>query len=90
MGKKTNGSNEPKKEKKDDGIVFDGTVVEALKGRFRVEVQSVPDGPVHEVIAHLAGKMRKFGIKIVPGDKVSVELSPYDISRGRIVYRLKN
>jgi len=75
--------------KKEEGLVVEGVVTESLKGKFRVEIQLQKDGPTHEVLAHLAGKMRQFGIKIVPGDEVNIELSPYDITRGRIVYRLK-
>lgn len=68
---------------KEEAIPLEGTVVEALPNTtFRVEV----DGG-HMVLAHVAGKMRKFFIRIVPGDKVTVEVSPYDPTRGRIVYR---
>jgi len=70
---------------KEEGIVLDGTVREALKGAmFRVELDNG-----HMVLAHISGKMRKYYIRILPGDKVSVELSPYDLSRGRIIYRSK-
>jgi translation initiation factor IF-1 len=63
-----------------------GEVVEALRGgKYRV----VLDGG-HEVIAYTAGKMVKFRIRIVAGDQVTVELSPYDLTRGRIVYRVRN
>lgn len=62
---------------------MEGTVVEALPNTtFKVEIEGG-----HIVLAHVAGKMRKFFIRIVPGDKVTVEVSPYDITRGRIVYR---
>ena len=62
-----------------------GTVVEALpNARFRVSI-----GENHEVLAHVSGKMRKFYIRILPGDKVQVELTPYDLTRGRITYRYK-
>jgi translation initiation factor IF-1 len=62
-----------------------GTVVEALKGtKFRVELDNG-----HEVMAYLCGKMRKYYIRILLGDRVKVELSPYDLERGRIVYRYK-
>lgn len=62
---------------------MDGTVVEALPNTtFRVDI-----GGGHLVLAHVAGKMRKHFIRIVPGDKVTVEVSPYDPSRGRIIYR---
>ena len=62
-----------------------GTVREALKGtRFRVELDNG-----HEVLAYLCGKMRKYYIRILLGDRVKVELSPYDLTQGRIVYRYK-
>ena len=64
-------------------IEVDGVVTEALANtRFRVQLDSG-----HKVIAHVAGKMRKHFIRIVPGDKVRVELSPYDLTKGRITYR---
>ena len=70
---------------KDDAIEFDGKVTEALSnGMYRVELDNG-----HNVIAYLSGKMRKFYIKILPGDRVTVELSPYDLTKGRIVYRYK-
>ena len=70
----------PKKE----AIEVEGTVVEPLpNGMFRVEL---PNG--HKVLAHISGKIRMHYIKILPGDRVLVELSPYDLSRGRITYRL--
>lgn len=66
-------------------VVMLGTVTEALKGtKFKVQLD---DGP--EVMAYLSGKMRKFYIRILLGDRVQVELSPYDLARGRIVYRFK-
>ncbi len=66
-------------------IEVEGTVTEALpNAMFRVEL---PNG--HKVLAHISGKMRIHYIKILPGDKVLVQLSPYDLSRGRITYRLK-
>ncbi len=69
---------------KEDLIEVEGTVVEALPNTtFRVEVQ---EG--HIVTAHLGGKMRRHYIRIVPGDRVKLELSPYDLSRGRITFRL--
>jgi translation initiation factor IF-1 len=69
--------------KKDEAIEVDGTVVEALANtRFRVQLTNG-----HKVIAHVAGRMRKHFIRIVPGDKVRVELSPYDLTKGRITYR---
>ncbi len=71
---------------KEEGIVMEGTVLESLKGAmFRVKL----DNNNHEILAHISGKMRKFYIRILPGDKVSVELSPYDLTRGRIIYRSK-
>lgn len=70
---------------KEDAIEVEGTVVEPLpNAMFRVEL---PNG--HRVLAHISGKMRMHFIRILPGDKVTVELSPYDLSRGRIVYRSK-
>ena len=63
----------------------DGTIVEALSNAmFRVELQNG-----HEVIAHISGKMRMHYIKILPGDKVRIEMSPYDLTKGRIVFRYK-
>jgi translation initiation factor IF-1 len=70
---------------KEDSITVQGTVTEALpNAMFRVELESG-----HRVLAHISGKMRKYFIRILPGDTVTVELSPYDLSRGRIVYREK-
>jgi translation initiation factor IF-1 len=70
---------------KGEGIEVEGTVVEPLpNAMFRVEL---PNG--HRVLAHVSGKMRMHYIKILKGDKVVVELSPYDLSRGRIIYRVK-
>jgi translation initiation factor IF-1 len=71
--------------KKEDKIDVEGTVVEALPGtQFRVRLDSG-----HEILAYLSGKMRKYYIRILLGDRVRVELSPYDLTRGRIVYRYK-
>ena len=71
--------------KKDGAIEVEGTVVEPLpNAMFRVELANG-----HRVLAHISGKMRMHYIKILPGDKVTVELSPYDLSRGRITYRVK-
>ena len=65
--------------------LVDGVVEEALpNAMFRVELENG-----HEVLAHISGKMRKFYIRILPGDRVKVELSPYDLTRGRITYRMK-
>ncbi len=70
---------------KKKAIEVEGTVVEALpNAMFRVEL---PNG--HEVLAHISGKIRMHYIRVLPGDKVLIELSPYDLSRGRITYRLK-
>jgi translation initiation factor IF-1 len=69
---------------KEEAIEVEGTVLEPLpNATFRVEL---PNG--HKVLAHISGKMRMHYIKILPGDKVKVELSPYDLSRGRIIYRV--
>ena len=68
---------------KEEAITLEGTVVEALpNARFRVEVDNG-----HRVLAHVSGKMRKYYIRILPGDRVTVEVSPYDLTRGRITYR---
>ena len=70
---------------KEDAIEVEGTVVEAFpNARFQVEL---PNG--HRVLAHVSGKIRRHFIRILPGDKVTVELTPYDLSRARIVYRAK-
>jgi translation initiation factor IF-1 len=70
---------------KQEGIQVEGTVVEPLpNAMFRVELENG-----HKVLAHISGKMRMHFIKILPGDKVTVELSPYDLDRGRITYRYK-
>ena len=70
---------------KKDKIEVEGTVVEPLpNAMFRVELENK-----HQILAHISGRMRKFFIKILPGDKVTVELSPYDLTRGRITYRKK-
>jgi translation initiation factor IF-1 len=66
-------------------IKQDGTITESLSNAmFRVRLENG-----HEIIAHISGKMRMHYIKILPGDKVSVEMSPYDLSKGRIIYRYK-
>ena len=68
---------------KEEAIRVEGTVVESLpNASFRVELENG-----HRVLAHVSGKMRMHFIKILPGDKVTIELSPYDLSRGRIIYR---
>jgi translation initiation factor IF-1 len=83
----------PEKEKKksgegsgkEDAIEVMATVIEPLpNAMFRVQLENK-----HEVLAHISGKMRKNFIRILPGDRVAVELSPYDLTRGRIVYRYK-
>ncbi|MCE9527396.1 MAG: translation initiation factor IF-1 [Planctomycetales bacterium] len=69
--------------KKEDAFEVEGTVTQALANtRFRVQLETGS-----EVMAHVAGKMRKNFIRIVPGDKVKVELSPYDLTKGRIIFR---
>jgi len=68
---------------KEEKIQLEGEVVEALPdARFKVELESG-----QQILAYVSGKMRKFFIRILPGDKVTVELSPYDMTRGRITYR---
>lgn len=70
---------------KQASIEKDGIIVEALSNAmFRVELESG-----HQVIAHISGKMRMNYIKILPGDRVKLEMSPYDLTKGRIVYRYK-
>ena len=67
----------------EEKIKVEGTVVEALPGtQFRVKLEND-----HEILAYLSGKMRKYYIRILLGDRVQVEMSPYDLTRGRIVYR---
>jgi translation initiation factor IF-1 len=76
---------EPIESPKEDAIEVMGTVVEPLpNAMFRVELDNK-----HQVLAHISGKMRKNFIRILAGDRVTVELSPYDLTRGRIVYRYK-
>ena len=70
---------------KEEGIQVEGTITEALpNAMFRVSQENG-----HEILAHISGKMRKHYIRILPGDKVLLELSPYDLDRGRITYRYK-
>jgi translation initiation factor IF-1 len=70
---------------KQDAIVLEGTVLESLpNAMFKVEFENG-----HTVLAHISGKMRMHYIRILPGDRVQVELTPYDLSRGRITYRFK-
>ena len=68
---------------KQANIELDGTITQAFSNAmFRVELENG-----HEVVAHISGKMRKFYIKLLPGDKVKLEMSPYDLTKGRITYR---
>lgn len=70
---------------KEEPILVEGTVIEPLpNATFRVELDNG-----HEVLAHISGKMRMHYIRILPGDRIQVELSPYDLTRGRITYRYK-
>ncbi|MDD2388930.1 MAG: translation initiation factor IF-1 [Desulfobacterales bacterium] len=70
---------------KEEPIIVQGVVAETLpNAMFKVELENK-----HQILAHISGKMRMHFIKILPGDKVTVELSPYDLSRGRITYRSK-
>ena len=70
---------------KQDAIEVEGTVLESLpNAMFRVKLEND-----HEILAHISGKIRMDFIKILPGDKVTVELTPYDLNRGRITYRFK-
>ncbi|MFC1618466.1 translation initiation factor IF-1 [Candidatus Neomarinimicrobiota bacterium] len=70
---------------KEKGIQVDGTIIKTLpNATFKVQLENG-----HEVLAHVSGKMRMHFIKILPGDTVTVELSPYDLTRGRITYRYK-
>jgi translation initiation factor IF-1 len=70
---------------KQEPIKQDGEIIEALpNAQFRVELDNG-----HELLAHVSGKMRMYYIKILPGDRVAVEMSPYDLSKGRITYRYK-
>jgi len=70
---------------KEEAIEVEGTIIEALpNARFRVELENG-----HRIIAHVSGKMRMYFIRILAGDKVKLELSPYDLTKGRIVYREK-
>ncbi len=71
---------------KEEALEVEGVVIETLpNAMFRVELENG-----HRVLGHISGKIRKHFIKILPGDKVIIELSPYDLSRGRIVYRANN
>ena len=71
---------------KEDALEVEGTIVEPLpNAMFRVELDNG-----HKVLAHISGKMRMHFIKILPGDRVTIELSPYDLTRGRVTFRAKN
>lgn len=78
-------SQEPNREQKqkEEAIQLTGIVTEEVRGAFRVKLDDMD----HTVLCRLAGKMRKFRIRVVPGDHVQVEISPYDMDRGRITYR---
>ena len=81
----TTSENEQSQKSKQNKIEVEGTVTEPLpNATFRVELENK-----HEVLAHICGRMRKHFIRILPGDSVTVELSPYDLTRGRIIYRRK-
>lgn len=68
---------------KQTSIEQDGTIIEALSNaRFRIELENN-----HKIVAHISGKMRMHYIKLIPGDKVRLEISPYDLSKGRIIFR---
>ena len=70
---------------KEEKIELEGEVIEALRnGQFRIALDNG-----HETLGYLAGKMRRFRIRILPGDRIKIELSPYDLTRGRVVYRYK-
>ena len=70
---------------KEQAIEFDGTIVEALPNvMFRIDLDNG-----HRILGHISGKMRKHYIRILPGDRVKIELSPYDLTRGRIIYRYR-
>jgi translation initiation factor IF-1 len=84
-GPASTGEECPLPKPKEDAIVLEGTILESLpNAMFRVELDNG-----HKVLAHISGKMRMNYIRILPGDKVQVELTPYDLTRGRITYRYK-
>ena len=71
---------------KQESLKIDGTVIEALpNATFKVELENG-----HTLLAHISGRMRRYYIKILPGDRVAMEVSPYDLSKGRITYRYKS
>jgi translation initiation factor IF-1 len=88
----TSGQSRPRKQSepviakvKEEAIVLEGTIVQSLpNAMFKVQLENG-----HTVLGHISGKMRRYYIRILPQDKVQVELSPYDLSRGRITYRYK-
>jgi translation initiation factor IF-1 len=85
LGTPSSTRSNPLPKSKEDAIVLEGTVIEPLpNAMFRVELENG-----HKVLAHISGKMRMHYIRILPGDRVQVELTPYDLSRGRITYRYK-
>jgi len=84
----------PQEKEKEEGVTIEGIVIQAVKGSFRVQMLEEgsnidPDNPMPLINAHIAGRLRKNYIKIVQGDRVRVEMSPYDLDKGRITYRLK-
>jgi len=84
MKKKKRWEEPPQEETKEEKLAVDGTIVETLpNGLFRVQI---PTG--HVILAHVSGKMRIRFIRLITGDRVRVEISPYDLARGRIIYRL--
>lgn len=79
---------------KEEGIVVEGVVKETQRGVFYVEMvdpgkEPDPNNPKPTITAHIAGKLRHLNIRVVQGDRVKVELSPYDLTKGRITYRLR-
>jgi translation initiation factor IF-1 len=85
VARPSTGEEKPLPKPKEDAIVLEGTILESLpNAMFRVELDNG-----HKVLAHISGKMRMHYIRILPGDKVQVELTPYDLTRGRITYRFK-
>jgi len=72
---------------KEDAIIIEAVVLKALPNAMFLVETELGEGNKHEVLAHVSGKMRKHFIRILPGDRVTVELSPYDLKRGRITYR---
>lgn len=74
---------------KDDALQLEAIVVKALPNAMFLVEAELGDGAKHEVLAHVSGRMRKHFIRILPGDRVTIEVSPYDLKRGRITYRQK-